>query len=323
MPNPQQRTPPETTANSADSAAKKPRRLVAAKSRPANTANPPSEAEAKSPATTTQTPIGKRRWEIPPRTQPEAGTASQPQRRRRFSRRRYVLWAFELVILLSCLECFILKPRRARQQHEAKATRQTAAVPRQLEPITPLAERAQALPGLSEVVPAYLAPLDGLAPGSAEMRDTQLKVLEQEGLPIEVQNTIGMLFRLVPAGTAIIGSPPTEPGRGIQECEHSVDFPNHFYMGKMEVTQAQWRQIMGDDNNPSGFRGDDRPVEEVSWMTASVSRISLHARKSADRHLPPADRGRMGIRLPSWHEDRLLLRRQPGQLEALGRLCRQ
>jgi len=257
--------PPETPTTGADSATKKSRRLVAAKSRPANVAKPTAEAATKSPTTTTTTPVGKRQWKIPPRPQPEAGTASQAPRRRRFSRRRYVLWAFELVILLSCLECFILKPRRARKQQEAEAARQTAAAPRQLEVITPLAERARSLPGLSEVVPAYLAPLDGLAPGSAEMRDTQLQVSEQEGLPIEVKNTIGMLFRLVPAGTTIIGSPPTEAGRGIQECEHSVDFPNHFYMGKMEVTQAQWRQIMGDDNNPSGFRGDDRPVEEISW----------------------------------------------------------
>lgn len=270
MPSQQPPNTPETPTSaptpktSTDSAAKKPRHLVTAKSRSAGAAKPSTEAAVKSSAKT-PTPISKRRWEIPPRPQPGAETKSQAPHRRRFSRRRYVLWAFELVILLSCLECFILKPRRARRQQEAKATRQAAAAPLQLEEITPLAERAKSLPGLSEVVPAYLAPLDGLAPGSAEMRDTQLQVSEQEGLPIEVKNTIGMLFRLVPAGTAIIGSPPTEAGRGFQECQHSVDFPQHFYMGKMEVTQAQWRQIMGDDNNPSGFRGDDRPVEEVSW----------------------------------------------------------
>jgi len=36
-----------------------------------------------------------------------------------------------------------------------------------------------------------------------------------------------------------------------------------FYIGKYEVTQAQWREVMG--NNPSRFKGDNLPVESVSW----------------------------------------------------------
>lgn len=36
-----------------------------------------------------------------------------------------------------------------------------------------------------------------------------------------------------------------------------------FYMGKFEVTQREWREVMG--KNPSKFRGDERPVESVSW----------------------------------------------------------
>ena len=43
---------------------------------------------------------------------------------------------------------------------------------------------------------------------------------------------------------------------------HSVTVSD-FYMGKTEVTQRQWKAIMG--SNPSGFEGDDLPVENVSW----------------------------------------------------------
>ena len=43
---------------------------------------------------------------------------------------------------------------------------------------------------------------------------------------------------------------------------HSVTVSN-FYIGKYEVTQKQWQQIMG--NNPSHFKGDNLPVENVSW----------------------------------------------------------
>ena len=38
-----------------------------------------------------------------------------------------------------------------------------------------------------------------------------------------------------------------------------------FYLGRYLVTQALWKAVMGDDNNPSGFKGDQRPVESVSW----------------------------------------------------------
>jgi formylglycine-generating enzyme required for sulfatase activity len=45
---------------------------------------------------------------------------------------------------------------------------------------------------------------------------------------------------------------------------HSVTVGN-FQIGKFEVTQRLWKQIMGADNNPSYFKGDDLPVERVSW----------------------------------------------------------
>jgi len=38
-----------------------------------------------------------------------------------------------------------------------------------------------------------------------------------------------------------------------------------FYLGKYPVTQALWKAVMGETNNPSGFTGDQRPVENVSW----------------------------------------------------------
>ena len=40
---------------------------------------------------------------------------------------------------------------------------------------------------------------------------------------------------------------------------------NDYYIGIYEVTQAQWKAIMGTDNNPSVFKGDKLPVESVSW----------------------------------------------------------
>ena len=47
--------------------------------------------------------------------------------------------------------------------------------------------------------------------------------------------------------------------------QHSVTVGS-FYMKATEVTQKEWREVMG--SNPSYFKGDDRPVESVSWFDA-------------------------------------------------------
>ena len=70
----------------------------------------------------------------------------------------------------------------------------------------------------------------------------------------------------IPGGTFQMGSPAGEMGRSEDEGpQHQVTVPD-FYMGKYEVTQAQWRAVMG--SNPSHFEGDSLPVEQVSWNDA-------------------------------------------------------
>jgi formylglycine-generating enzyme required for sulfatase activity len=66
-------------------------------------------------------------------------------------------------------------------------------------------------------------------------------------------------------GTFTMGSPTSEPDRSNGEVQHSVTVGS-FYMGKYEVTQKEWREVMG--NNPTYFKGDDLPVEQVSWYDA-------------------------------------------------------
>jgi len=59
---------------------------------------------------------------------------------------------------------------------------------------------------------------------------------------------------------------------------HTVRVPS-FFIGRYPVTQAEWKAVMGAENNPSSFQGERRPVEQVSWLDAAVfcnalSRIS-------------------------------------------------
>ena len=65
------------------------------------------------------------------------------------------------------------------------------------------------------------------------------------------------------------GSPSDEEGRRPNEQLHRVEIQRSFWLQRTEVTQAQWREVMG--GNPSRFSGcDDCPVEQVSWFDALV-----------------------------------------------------
>ena len=67
----------------------------------------------------------------------------------------------------------------------------------------------------------------------------------------------------VAPGSFTMGSPTSEEGRFGDETSHQVTLTKGYWLGKYEVTQAQWEGVMG--NNPSSFMGGDKPVETVSW----------------------------------------------------------
>ena len=83
-------------------------------------------------------------------------------------------------------------------------------------------------------------------------------------LPRAVKNSIGMEFVLVPAGAFMMGS---ENGEATEKPVHRVTIGKDFYMGKYEVTQAEWQQVMG--NNPSYFKNcDECPADTITWNDA-------------------------------------------------------
>ena len=86
---------------------------------------------------------------------------------------------------------------------------------------------------------------------------------------------IGLEMVAIPGGTFMMGSPPEELEHQDNESpQHSVTV-QPFFMGKYQVTQAQWRfvaqlpQVNRElEQDPSHFKGDNRPVEFVSWEDA-------------------------------------------------------
>ncbi len=81
---------------------------------------------------------------------------------------------------------------------------------------------------------------------------------------------------LVPAGVFLMGSPYDEQYLAPSEApQRTVTIGQPFYLGKFEVTQAQWWAIMG--TKPSYFTGANRPVEEVSWNDSQAFITALNA----------------------------------------------
>ncbi|ETR69062.1 MAG: hypothetical protein OMM_09919 [Candidatus Magnetoglobus multicellularis str. Araruama] len=79
-----------------------------------------------------------------------------------------------------------------------------------------------------------------------------------------------MTFVLIKAGRFMMGSPSNEPERDRDENQHEVILTKDYYMQTTEVTQGQWKAVMG--NNPSDFKacGDQCPVENVSWNDTGI-----------------------------------------------------
>jgi formylglycine-generating enzyme required for sulfatase activity len=70
----------------------------------------------------------------------------------------------------------------------------------------------------------------------------------------------------VEGGMFQMGSPSSEPGRYDDEVPQHQVTVSSFYMGKYEVTQKEYQELMG--TNPSRFKGDNLPVVYVSWYDA-------------------------------------------------------
>jgi formylglycine-generating enzyme required for sulfatase activity len=118
----------------------------------------------------------------------------------------------------------------------------------------------------------------------------------------EIENSIGIKLKLVPAGRFIMGSPATEKQREPEEFQHAVRITRHFYLGVYEVTQEQYKKVTGE--NPSAFSpGGDQarkvrgrstasfPVENVSWTDAKefcdkLTRLAAERRQKRVYRLP-------------------------------------
>jgi formylglycine-generating enzyme required for sulfatase activity len=98
-------------------------------------------------------------------------------------------------------------------------------------------------------------------------------------------NSVGIEFVLIQPGKFQMGSTTGDPD---EKPVHEVTISKPFYIGKYEVTQAQWQAVMG--NNPSLFQGDSkRPVEQVWWTDVQAFIEKLNAMEGHQHYRLPTE----------------------------------
>jgi len=112
------------------------------------------------------------------------------------------------------------------------------------------------------VVGAKYSSLDDLAKGSKEAQANQRKAAEKNPLETRLVKS-NIVFRLIPKGVFTMGSPKAEKSRSDDEVQRQVTITQNFYIGKFEITQKQWKKVMG--SNPSAYKSENAPVENISW----------------------------------------------------------
>ncbi len=107
---------------------------------------------------------------------------------------------------------------------------------------------------------------------------------EGQNFTIPLSGSVSLDMIWIEPGTFLMGSPEDELGRWDDETQHEVTLTQGYWMGKFEVTQAQYEAIMG--KNPSYWKGADLPVECVSWFDATNFCARLTALEKAAGRLP-------------------------------------
>ncbi len=147
----------------------------------------------------------------------------------------------------------------------------------QLSLLSRLRKKVLSLPSLFSSSPTVLEPAISPTPQAPRLSvfEFEIVTVNKRGEIIKQQrhqaeyysedlgNGVMLDMVLIPGGMFMMGAPENEKGRSRDEGPQHEVIVKPFLMGKYPITQAQWIAVM--DNNPSRYKGDNRPVEMVSW----------------------------------------------------------
>ena len=126
--------------------------------------------------------------------------------------------------------------------------------------------------------------------GTVTTQPTQLVVDSTPTSHTVASISMDMIF--CPPGTFMMGSPANETGRGTDETQHQVTLTQGFYLGKYEVTQAQYETVMtgnseGLNAKPGSWQNNPNyPVNSVSWNDVQVFLSRLNDMEETAGRLP-------------------------------------
>ena len=112
-----------------------------------------------------------------------------------------------------------------------------------------------------------------------------------------ITNTLGMKLNEIPAGNFLMGSPESEAYREDDETQHKVTISKAFYMQTTEVTQGQWKAVMGTEpwkgQEYSKYikEGANYAATHVSWDDAIAYCKKLSEKEGKSTAYPPKRNG--------------------------------
>ncbi|MCA9089974.1 MAG: SUMF1/EgtB/PvdO family nonheme iron enzyme [Planctomycetaceae bacterium] len=199
-----------------------------------------------------------------------------------------------LVVLLALM---VMSSHKVPEAISEVADTRTATAPN-LAVLTP-DNTVNAQPSGPSAPPPAVAPFD-----ASQAKAHQQAWADYLGMPVEKEVELPgggkMTFMLIPPGEFMMGSSEDERADFLAETEtdpnpafydriltegpqHSTRITRAFYLGKLEVTQAQWQTVMG--NNPSKDQRDPaKPVEQVSWDDVQRFLAKLSEESSTTKH---------------------------------------
>jgi|GEM_PF-1563960 len=112
-----------------------------------------------------------------------------------------------------------------------------------------------------KAIEIFLKRYEGHALGNPRKQEAQ-EMLERFGGAVSAASKG---YILVKPGCFQMGSPSGEEGRDSDETQHEVCITKGYYLKETEVTQREWRELMGKNPSYFGSCGDTCPVERISW----------------------------------------------------------
>ena len=133
-------------------------------------------------------------------------------------------------------------------------------------PVAPAPAVVAAFPDLVAAAAPATPLLQTLADGSAAAVAAQAAYAATVKLPIDARTkNSGIAVRLIPPGTFKMGSPETEPFHKDAEVLHNVTLTRPFYISATEVTEGEWKRVMGKTHGDVGVN-EQLPVEKVTYQ---------------------------------------------------------